>query len=134
MVEAAEMMVGSGKAGDSLVDFMDGGDGDGIGDSDEEGTAGPGGRAAVKLEEKQGAQQMSGAGAALSRCCPCRSCSLGRITGYPKLGCCPAEGAAGFTAGAGRRWRHFGVSVDLHAARQTGQPETAAALQEHTKL
>lgn len=57
------MMGGSGKAGDSLVDFMNEGDGDSIGDSDEEGHTGPAGRAAVKLEEKQGAQQTSGAGA-----------------------------------------------------------------------
>ena len=70
---------GSGKAGDSLVDFMDGGDGDSIADSDEEGTTGPARRAAVKLEENQGAQQTLGAGAATSQCCPCASCPLGCI-------------------------------------------------------
>ena len=64
---------GSGKAGDSLVDFMDGGDGHSTEDSDEEGTAGPGGRAAVKLPGKQGLQQTSGAGASISQCCPCKS-------------------------------------------------------------
>ena len=76
-MEAAEIGGGSSKAGDSLVDFMDGGDGDSIGDSDEEGTAGPGRRAAVKLEAKQGVQQTSGAGASMSQCCPCISCPLG---------------------------------------------------------
>ena len=109
---------GSGKAGDSLVDFMDGGDGDSMGGSDEEGTAGPYGRAAVKLEEKQGAQQTLGAGAALPQCCLSKSSPLGCITDCSGL---LPTGKAGPTAGPGAGGDRFGASVCLRAARLTGQ-------------
>ena len=95
---------GSGKAGDSLVDFLDGGDADSIGDSDEEGTTGPYGRAAVKLEEKQGVQQTSSsAGAATLQCYPCKSCPVSCITGFSQLGCCQVQGKQGPQAAPGTK-------------------------------